>query len=335
MTTPLIAEELESSSVLARHSSDDAKRIIASYRRALGAACAFLDDDVTVEFYRNPHDNHVWRITLDSGRELTPIVNSAVQAQTLIGVVAAAFDQQVTIREPSLQAILPYNGSRFSASIPPMTPGPTWVVRKRISRKVTLGDYISDGSLRPANAERLRRYVTEARNVLVIGPQRSGKTTFANAVLAEVATQFPSARFGIIEDTPELQCPANDRYEMLAIRQLGITFAHLLSLSLRYGAESLSLGELREEASALLETWTTGTSASGVCTIHGGTPAEGLARFEQLLLKEHYPVNREAIRKAIGAIVCIAPLPQGGRRITHVTHITGTNQSGYTLDGTH
>ena len=50
--------------------------------------------------------------------------------------------------------------------------------------------------------------VAEGRNILVAGGTGSGKTTLANALLAEVAGL--DQRVVIIEDTRELRCDAKD-----------------------------------------------------------------------------------------------------------------------------
>src|SRR3546814_5159657 len=58
----------------------------------------------------------------------------------------------------------------------------------------------------PAAADRLKACVTQRYNILVAGGTSSGKTTLANALLAEMA--WVDERVILIEDTRELQSPA-------------------------------------------------------------------------------------------------------------------------------
>src|SRR3546814_13601341 len=57
----------------------------------------------------------------------------------------------------------------------------------------------------PAAAAALRHAVAGRMNILVAGGTGTGKTTHANALLAEIAG--PAARIILIEDIRELPCP--------------------------------------------------------------------------------------------------------------------------------
>src|SRR3546814_4719669 len=57
-------------------------------------------------------------------------------------------------------------------------------------------------------ARRLAMAVVERQNILVVGGTSSGKTTLANALLAEMGDL--DERVILIEDTRELQCAASD-----------------------------------------------------------------------------------------------------------------------------
>src|SRR3546814_18509534 len=59
-----------------------------------------------------------------------------------------------------------------------------------------------------AAADRLKACVTQRYNILVAGRTSSGKTTLANALLAEMP--WVDQRVILIEDTRELQSPAPD-----------------------------------------------------------------------------------------------------------------------------
>ena len=67
---------------------------------------------------------------------------------------------------------------------------------------------MADGILTACQADFLRRAVRERQNVLIAGGTSTGKTTLANALLAEIAAT--GDRVLVLEDTIELQCAARD-----------------------------------------------------------------------------------------------------------------------------
>ena len=67
---------------------------------------------------------------------------------------------------------------------------------------------MADGILTAGQADFLRRAVRERQNILIAGGTSTGKTTLANALLAEIAAT--GDRVLVLEDTIELQCAARD-----------------------------------------------------------------------------------------------------------------------------
>lgn len=307
-----------------------AQRIKNKYRSELGLEiAALLDDPDITDIYRNPHSDWIYAKSLSRGTFKTTCRQTANRAQALIGTIAGVYKMEISDRHSSLQQILPFHGARFTAMVPPLVSGPTWVIRKRIPKILGLQDYIVDGIATEEQVTRIQRFIDKRFNIFVAGPMGAGKTSLCNAILKEMVTRFPDERYGIIEDTPELQCVADDRYEMLTNEDQDVSYKSLLDASLRFGATRLCIGELRSGASTLLEAWTTGHSG-GLTTIHGASPAEVMRRFEFLLLRDKFPIDRYAIIQAIKAIVIILPY-SGGRIIRHVVEITGCSADGYTF----
>src|SRR3546814_14627621 len=73
---------------------------------------------------------------------------------------------------------------------------------------IPLERYVIDGMMTSAQAGFLVRAVRERQNVLIAGATSSGKTTLANALLAEIAAT--GDRVLVLEDTVELPCAARD-----------------------------------------------------------------------------------------------------------------------------
>jgi type IV secretion system protein VirB11 len=63
-------------------------------------------------------------------------------------------------------------------------------------------------------ARSLRRALVEHQTILVIGGTGTGKTTFLNSLLAELAALCPEERIAVLEDTPELACASPDRISL-------------------------------------------------------------------------------------------------------------------------
>src|SRR5690606_4351032 len=110
--------------------------------------------------------------------------------------------------QPLLTAELPETGERFEGILPPAAPGPAFALRKRAVGVISLADYVSDAILSAEQADLLRRAVRARQNILIAGGTSTGKTTLANALLAEIATT--GDRVLVLEDTVELQCSARD-----------------------------------------------------------------------------------------------------------------------------
>src|SRR5690606_6554423 len=133
----------------------------------------------------------------------------------------------------------------------------------------------------------------ERRNLLISGGAGSGKTTLANALLAEPA--FAGDRVFLIEDTPELQCSAWDAVPVLTRRHpLPIGVADLVRDALRMRPDRIVVGEIRDGAAALetLKAWNTG-HPGGLATIHANSAGEAIDRLEDLVAEV---TSRPAVR---------------------------------------
>lgn len=147
----------------------------------------------------------------------------------------------------------------------------------------------------------------------------SGKTTLANALLAESA--FANDRVFLIEDTPELQCSAWDLVATLTRRHpVPIGVVDLVRDALRMRPDRIVVGEMREGSAALetLKAWNTG-HPGGLSTIHANSAREALSRIEDLVAEVGVLVPRRVIVETIGVIAHIGRT-RGGRRLDEVIY---------------
>ena len=166
--------------------------------------------------------------------------------------------------------------------------------------------------------------VVDRRNILVAGGTSSGKTTLANALLAELAAL--DERVIVIEDTRELQCAAPDTVA-LRTRPGVVCIADLVRSTLRLRPDRIIVGEVRGgEALDMLKAWNTG-HPGGIATVHANSALSALYRLEQLIQEAVVAVPRRLIAEAIDMVVFIAGRGTA-RRIDTIAALEGLDGSG-------
>jgi type IV secretion system protein VirB11 len=215
-------------------------------------------------------------------------------------------------------------GERFEGVLPPISTGPCFSIRKPAARVYRLIDYVRDGIMAPETARMLAAAAVERRNILVAGGTSSGKTTLANALLAEIAAF--GERVILIEDTRELQCAAPDTVA-LRTRPGVVAMADLVRSTLRLRPDRIIVGEVRgAEALDMLKAWNTG-HPGGIATVHANSAASALHRLEQLVQEAVVAVPRRLIAEAIDLVLFIEGRGTG-RRIGAVLRVEGLDPSG-------
>lgn len=299
-------------------------------RTAMGPVIAkALGDPEVVEVMLNP-DGSLWVDRLGSGRKPLGVTLSAHDAERIIRLVAAHVHAEVHAGMPLLSAELPETGERFEGVLPPVVPAPAFAIRKRAIGVIKLDDYVADAILTAAQVAFLRGAVRERLNILIAGGTSTGKTTLANALLAEIAAT--GDRVIILEDTVELQCTADD-YVPLRTRPGVVSMTELVRSTLRLRPDRIVVGEVRgSEALDLLKAWGTG-HPGGIATIHAGSAHGALTRLEQLILEIAVTPPRALIAEAVNVIVFIAGRGRA-RRVQVIARVTGFDAHGYSLSPT-
>ena len=302
-------------------------RRIRMLRTAMGPEIArALEDPDVVEVMLNP-DGSLWVDRLSNGRAQMGVKLSAADGERIIRLIAAHVHTEVHSGKPLLTAELPETGERFEGALPPVAPGPAFALRKRAIGVIRLGDYITDGILTADQAAFLQHAVRERLNILIAGGTSTGKTTLANALLAEIAST--GDRVIILEDTVELQCAARDHVP-LRTRAGVVSMAELVRSTLRLRPDRVIVGEVRGgEALDLLKAWGTG-HPGGIATVHAGSAEGALFRLEQLILEVAVTPPRALIAEAVNVIIYIAGRGRA-RRIQDIARVVGYDDRGYRL----
>ena len=299
---------------------------MASLRSAVQPVLCFLEREGVVEIMLNP-DGSVWVEEAGRGMYRTDVSMGPEDAERMIRLAAAAVHAEVNERNPSLSAMLPGWGVRLQAAVPPVVPAPVFALRKPPSVVFSLGDYVDAGILGEEEAFFLERAVREGRNVLVGGGTGSGKTTLANALLEVVAAT--GERVYIVEDTPELQCRAENMLQVM-VRPPFYTHQRAVMDAMRFRPDRIIVGEVRDGAALdMLKAWNTG-HPGGVATIHANNPRAMLDRMAQLT-EEVVPVApRRLIAEAVDVCVHIMrdALHPAGRRVSGIAEVKGLDPGG-------
>ncbi len=303
------------------------ERRIRMLRTAMGPIITqALEDPEVVEVLLNP-DGSLWLDKLGSGRAPVGISMTPADAERIIRLVAAHVRAEVHAGAPILSAELPETGERFEGVLPPVVKAPAFAIRKRAIGVIRLDHYVTDNILTVHQAEFLKKAVRGRLNILIAGGTSSGKTTMANALLAEMAVT--GDRVIILEDTMELQCSAEDHVP-LRTRPGVVSMSELVRSTLRLRPDRIVIGEVRgSEALDLLKAWGTG-HPGGVATIHAGSAMGALTRLEQLILEVALTPPRALIAEAVNVIVFIAGRGRE-RRVQEIACVTGFDAHSYLL----
>jgi pilus assembly protein CpaF len=227
------------------------------------------------------------------------------------------------------------DGSRVNAVIPPLAiRGPCITIRKFAKRSFTAEDLVRFGTMTPQISSFLQKCVLGRRNIVISGGTGSGKTTLLNVLAGFIPDD---ERIVTIEDAAELRLPQS-HVVSLETKPSNLegkgeyTIRDLVKNSLRMRPDRIVVGECRGgEALDMLQAMNTGHDGS-LTTGHANSPRDMMARLETMVLMAgmDLPVRaiRDQIASAIHLVVQQARLPDGSRRVTHVTEVVGLDLDG-------
>jgi pilus assembly protein CpaF len=247
----------------------------------------------------------------------------------IIGKIVAGVGRRVDESSPMCDARLP-NGSRVNIAIRPIAiDGPLMSIRKFAERPFSLERLSEVGTLPREIADVLTAAVRGRISLIISGGTGSGKTTMLNALSSHIPAQ---ERLITIEDAAELQLqqPHVGRLETRPPNAEGrgeIRQRELVKNALRMRPDRIIIGECRgEEAFDMMQAMNTGHEGS-MTTIHANSPRDALKRLEQMVAMAGMAMTvgsiRSQISSAITLVIQLQRLPDGKRKVTSVSEITG------------
>jgi pilus assembly protein CpaF len=250
----------------------------------------------------------------------------------IIERIVSRVGRRVDESSPMVDARLA-DGSRVNAIIPPLAiDGPCLSIRRFGRDPITARQMLENLTLTESMLELLSALVKGRLNILVSGGTGAGKTTLLNVLSGYIPN---SDRIVTIEDAAELQLKQEHvvRLETRppniegkgAVRQ-----RQLVINSLRMRPDRIVVGEVRgEEAFDMLQAMNTGHEGS-LTTVHANSPRDAMARVENMVSMANLNIPERAVRQqiasAVHAVIQIARLSDGTRKVITISEVTGMEE---------
>ena len=197
-------------------------------------------------------------------------------------------------KEPKIKVGLP-DGSRFAATIPPLSRAGTAINIRRFARKrLTLEDLVKRGSADRETIDFLAEVAGSMKvSVVFAGRPGAGKTTWLNAFSAHLPSH---AQVSVVETFQELQ-PEVEHYQHLVVEEESEDIADAIHNSvLRMRPDVLMIGEVvSEEAYPFIMALNLGIVSH--TTTHAKSARMTLARLENLAQEK---MSIQELRPVIG-----------------------------------
>ncbi len=294
----------------------------------LGPLEPLLKDPTISDILVNRFD----RVYVERGGKLEKTILSFKDNQHLMQIIdriVSRIGRRVDESSPMVDARL-QDGSRVNAIIPPLALDGACLSIRRFGRDpITARNMLENKTLTEPMLELLSAMVKGRLNLIISGGTGAGKTTVLNVLSGYIPN---SERIVTIEDAAELQLK-QEHIVRLETRPPNIEgkgsvrMRQLVINSLRMRPDRIVVGEVRgEEAFDMLQAMNTGHEGS-LTTVHANSPRDALARIENMVSMANLNIPERAIRhqiaNAVHAVVQVARLSDGSRKIITISEVTG------------
>ena len=253
---------------------------------------------------------------------------SSGKLEDVIQQIVARCNRVINTLHPIVDARLE-NGARVNAVIPPVSvDGPILTIRQFPKEAITMKTLLEKQSITKQVLSFLLPLVKARYTILIGGGTGAGKTTFLNALSAYIPKD---ERIITIEDNAELQIQGIPNLVRLECRMANIedsqeiTTADLLKTALRMRPDRIIVGEVRSEASELLQAVNVGSEGS-LSTIHANSCADMVSRLETLVMV-HLNMPITAIRRQIVSgfdlFIHLGRLRDKSRKVLEISELDG------------
>lgn len=255
----------------------------------------------------------------------------------IIDRIVSRVGRRVDESSPMVDARLK-DGSRVNVIIPPLAlDGPVLSIRRFGTDPLMSQDLLDNGTITFEMLDLLKACVQGKLNILISGGTGAGKTTLLNVLSGYIPGD---ERIVTIEDAAELQLKQEHivRLETRPPNIEGkgaIKQRQLVINALRMRPDRIVVGEVRgEEAVDMLQAMNTGHEGS-LTTVHSNSPRDALSRIETMVSMANLNLPDKAARQqlasAIHVVIQVSRMPDGTRKLTNISEITGMEGSIITM----
>ncbi len=215
------------------------------------------------------------------GREFTGKIVPDYICDRIIKAAAAVNAKNLNLSSgfPILEGVIPIYKARITGLMRPTCIRPELQIRMPQRIDYPLEDYLNDGCITQEQLDFIIKCIKQKDNIIIVGATGSGKTTFANAILQKMTELFPDDNHYIVEDTPELRCPAKMKTSIWVSKQECVA---AVEAAQRFFPDRIHFGEVRtpQVLNALFDGWK--THSGGITTYHATSAEIALTRMNAM-----------------------------------------------------
>ncbi|NLL23755.1 MAG: CpaF family protein [Tissierellia bacterium] len=233
-------------------------------------------------------------------REVKGLFYSREDYRRSVARFLAMYNQRLSVDRPIVDFDID-KGYRINVVNSHLTGGDiVMTIRRGGGQRFKEMDFLEGGFMSRKQRQLLLQLVRQRKTLFISGETSSGKTTLLNFLLGDIDR---SERIVIIEDTAEIKAPEGSNCVYLRTKKKAhlvreVNTSDLVKTSLRMRPDRIILGEIRrEEVVDFIHAINTGHQGS-LCTGHGNSPQDMIARLEMLLMEAGIPY--EAAQRYLG-----------------------------------
>jgi len=225
------------------------------------------------------------------------------------------------------------DGSRIYVAVPPTAKVPYINYRKFTVFEANEETYLNNGTFTEEVLEFFKIMVRYRTNILIIGPQSTGKTT----LLSFLTDYYPeNFRIGVLE-SPEFETnienrrPKGNVFSLKADKNKGILETDIFKHALRFSAKVLVVPEARgAEVEELIKAFRRGNKGS-ISTLHSLSPEEVVDDITFMMTetgKNYQPyLLKRMVAKSLDIVITMFHFQDGSRKIVEISEVDYDDQS--------